>query len=392
MRADIALLTFAYVLSQFYRSFLAVLSEILETDIGAGPDDLALASGLWFLSFAAMQIPVGWALDQVGPRRTSAVLLLVGGGGGAALFALASVPMHINLAMLLIGIGCSPVLMASYYIFARTYPPAIFATLAAVIIGVGSLGNLAGSAPLAWLVDVAGWRTTLAGLAAVSALTAIVLYFVVRDPPRVETDLKGSVLDLLKLPQMWLILPIMFVCYAPAAGLRGLWMGPYFADVLGAGQAQIGLATLIMAVAMILGTFAYGPMDRWFGTRKWVVAGGNVGSIIALSLLVVFVSGPPWLAIVLLAAIGFFGGSFPVAMAHGRAFFPPHLIGRGVTLLNLFGIGGVGVMQVITGRLHVGMTASGAAPTDAYAAVIALFAAIVVVGLVPYLFSRDRTD
>ena len=119
MRPDLILLTFAYVLSQFYRAFLAVLTEVLETDIGAGAEALATASGFWFLAFAAMQLPVGWALDRVGPRRTVSLLLLIGGAGGAAMFALATTPVHVSIAMLLLGVGCSPVLMASYYIFAR---------------------------------------------------------------------------------------------------------------------------------------------------------------------------------------------------------------------------------------------------------------------------------
>ena len=34
---------------------------------------LALSSGVWFLSFALMQLPVGWALDRIGPRLTAAV-------------------------------------------------------------------------------------------------------------------------------------------------------------------------------------------------------------------------------------------------------------------------------------------------------------------------------
>ncbi len=153
MRAGLILLCLAYVLSQFFRAFLAVLSGPLERDLGATPDDLAFASGLWFLVFAAMQIPVGWALDRVGPRRTAAVLLLIGGGGGAALFAVATTPLHVSLAMALIGVGCAPVLMASYYIFARQFPPARFATLAALMLGVGSVGNLVASYPMAFAAE-----------------------------------------------------------------------------------------------------------------------------------------------------------------------------------------------------------------------------------------------
>ena len=67
MHAGLILLCLAYVLSQFFALFW-VLSEVLERDIGAGSEALAQASGLWFLSFAAMQLPAGWPLDRIGPR------------------------------------------------------------------------------------------------------------------------------------------------------------------------------------------------------------------------------------------------------------------------------------------------------------------------------------
>ena len=149
MNAGILLLTLSYVLSQFFRAFLAVLSEVLEADIGTTPDDLAFASGIWFLVFAACQIPIGAALDKIGPRRTAGWLFLIGAGGGAAVFAVATSAFHITLAMGLIGVGCAPVLMASFYIFARDYRPEQFGILASLIVGIGSLGNLGASYPMA---------------------------------------------------------------------------------------------------------------------------------------------------------------------------------------------------------------------------------------------------
>ncbi|MDU8928164.1 MFS transporter [Alisedimentitalea sp. MJ-SS2] len=391
MRADLILLTFAYVLSQFYRAFLAVLTEVLEVDIGATPEALATASGFWFLSFAAMQIPVGWALDRIGPRLTSSVLLLIGGGGGAAMFAVAQAPEHVSIAMLLIGVGCSPVLMASYFIFARVYSPAAFATLAALILGVGSVGNLASALPTTLAVEAFGWRTVMWVMAGISAATAAGLFVMVRDPEKVLSDEKGSVLDLLKMPALWLLFPLMFFHYAPAAGLRGLWLGPYFTDVFGASAGVVGSITLIMGAAMIAGTFAYGPLDRILGTRKWVVFGGNALGLACIVALAFLPQDVLWRAVALCAAIGFFGASFPVLMAHGRSFYPPHLVGRGVTLMNLFGIGGVGVMQVITGKLYSAAEAGGGAVEYPFQVLYWFFAATVLVGLVIYLFSQDRT-
>jgi len=390
MQSGLILLCLAYVLSQFFRAFLAVLSNVLQQDLGAGPDDLAFASSLWFLSFAAMQLPVGWALDRIGPRRTASVLLLIGGGGGALLFALASTPLHINIAMLLIGVGCSPVLMASYYIFAREYPPARFATLAALMLGVGSVGNLVASYPMALASEWVGWRIALGGLSLISAIVALGIQLSVRDPEVVESETKGSVLDLLKLPVMWTILPLMFVNYAPTGGLRGLWIGPYLSDVFGLSTAQIGQATLVMGVAMIIGTLSMGPMDRIFGTRKWVVFTANVAVALTMLALVLLVDRSAFLSVILMAVIGLFGISYTVMMAHGRSFIPAHLVGRGVTLMNLFSIGGVGIMQFVSGRIHSSVVSSD--PSAPYVAIFTFFGVSLAAGMLIYLFSRDSLD
>lgn len=389
MQIGLFLLALAYVLSQFFRAFLAVLTAPLQADLGVGPDVLATASGLWFLSFAAMQIPVGWALDTLGPRRTAGWLLLIGGAGGAAVFAIAQGPLYILVAMLFIGVGCSPVLMASFYIFARTFPPARFATLAAMMIGVGTVGNLISSYPMALAADTIGWRAAMWLLSAASAAVALGILISVRDPAKPEGEEKGSLLDLLRMPVLWLLLPIMFVNYAPIGAVRGLWIGPYLTDVFALTVSQIGIATLAMSLAMIAGTLAYGPLDRILGTRKWVVFAGNAVTALLLVLLIVFSATNAWLSVAIMAGIGFFGASFPVIIAHARGFFPAHLTGRGVTLMNLFGIGGVGVMQFASGRIHSGW--SGGAADAPYIAIFAFLAAALVAGLVVYALSRDTT-
>lgn len=388
MSPGILLLGLAYVLSQFFRAFLAVLTPALGLDIGATPDDLAFASGLWFLTFAAMQIPVGWALDTIGPRKTAAALLLVGGGGGAAVFALATSAAHINIAMALIGIGCAPVLMASYYIFAREYPPAQFAVLASVMVGLGSLGNLVASYPMALAADTMGWRAALWGLGGISALVALGILIFVRDPARVDGEAKGSLAELFRMRVLWFIFPLMGVSYAISGALRGLWIGPYLSEVFDATTGMIGQATLFMGIAMILGTLAYGPLDRILGSRKWMIVGGTVFTLLPALALIVLPGENLWLSITLFCAIGFFGATYPVIMAHGRSFLPPHLIGRGVTMLNLFSIGGVGLLQFFSGRVYRGALPA-ETPTDPYVAVYLLFAICLTVGLTIYLVSRD---
>lgn len=389
MKTGILLLGAAYVLSQFFRAFLAVLTPVLGQDIGATPDDLARASGLWFLAFAAMQIPVGWALDTLGPRRTAGWVLLGGGGGGAAIFALATAPWHIDAAMTLIGVGCSPVLMAAFYIFGREYPPARFAVLASLMLAIGSSGNLVAAYPMALAAELIGWRASLWVLAGLSALVALGIFAFVRDPAPVEDEEGGSLLALFRVRALWLIYPLIGVSYAISIAVRGLWIGPYLGDTFNATTSQIGQASLVMGIGMIIGALAYAQADRILPSRKWMIIGGSMMIMIFGGVIIAAPASSFLLSATMMAATGFFGANYAVLMAHGRSFLPPALIGRGVTMLNLFSIGGVGILQVASGRIYRAALADGAAPTEAYVAVFTLFVASLALGLAFYLFSRD---
>ena len=384
MQLGIVVLCLAYLLSQFFRSFLAVLSSVLATDIGAQPDDLAYALGLLFLVFAIMQIPVGWGLDRVGPRLVSSILLLLGGGGGAFLFSYAQNPTHINLSMALFGIGCSPVLMASYYIFVRSYSPKVFSTLAAAFLGIGSLGNLLGSSPLTYFVGIFGWREVVAFIGIITILISIFLLVAVKDPPVKYENNKseGGFWSILKSRDILLIAPLAIICYAPSAGLRGIWLGPYFEKKFGASIDEIGMIGLIMSLGMIFGTFFYGPLDRIFKTRKWVVMFGNSICLAAISALSFVPELPYKSAVICFTLVGFFGMSFPVVVAHGRSFVPIELSGRGVTLMNLFAIGGVGVLQTISGIVFD--------RAGDFGSVFSVYFILILIGLAVYLFSKDN--
>lgn len=390
--AGIVALAIAYVLSQFYRSFMAVMTPALIADLGATKAELSTASGAWFFVFALMQFAVGVSLDRYGPRRTVTLLLGLCGGGGALLFATATAPWMITVAMGLIGAGCAPVLMASFYIFAREYPPARFAVLGSFLVGFGTAGNVIGATPLAAAAEAFGWREVMGGLAVATVLVAVALALIVRDPPRTDhgkadNGLLGY-LELFRLRELWPILPMLALNYAAAAGIRGLWAGPFLADVHGLDSVAIGNVTLVMALAMVAGNFAYGPLDRIFGTRKWVALIGNLAGALTVAWLALNVTASVSAITVVFALIGLFGTSFGVLMAHGRAFVPPHLTGRGVTLLNFFAIGFVGVLQFITGPV----VQAGAIPGDPASGYVALFwfyAAMLALGVAIYAFAKD---
>jgi sugar phosphate permease len=100
-----------YYLSYLFRTINALISGRLISDTGIGTADLGLLTSVYFLVFAAAQIPVGILLDRFGPRRVQSALLLVA-AAGAGLFAMSSGLVSLAVARAMIGLGVAGALTA----------------------------------------------------------------------------------------------------------------------------------------------------------------------------------------------------------------------------------------------------------------------------------------
>jgi len=386
----ILVLAVAFIFSQFYRAFLAVLTPFLADDLGASKADLSLASGAWFISFALFQFPVGIWLDRHGPRWTASLLFTIA-ALGAFLFAASTAPWMIVLAMILVGIGCSAVLMGAVFLIARNYPPARMAMFMSWVVAFGSVGNIVSTTPLAAAAQAYGWRPVMFAIGAITLLTAAAIATLVRNPDYTEgrnsTGLSGY-LALFRIRELWPLIPLAVVGYNAVSGIRGLWIGPYASETFGVDAVAVGNLSLVLALAMVIGTFIYGPLDALFRTRKWIVVTGQIICASALITLALNVDTALWLTTVLLVVIGMTGVGFGMLLAHSREFLPPHLVGRGVTFMNFCSIGGGGVMQLVTGGL-VTVTTRPDDPGHAYSILFAFYAAVSLTALCVYLTSKD---
>lgn len=366
-----ATLCAAYVLSQFYRSFLAIVAPNLTRELGLGPAELGAISGIWFGAFAFAQFPIGWALDTFGARRTIAGAMLAA-VAGAALFAAAGGFPAMMAAMALIGVGCAPVLMGSMFVFGRGYPPERFAILSSMILGIGALGVLAAATPLAYAVEAFGWRLSMAAIGALTAVATLAVFLLVEDPPLAkraahqEASALSDLVSIMRLKALWPLIPLTFTAYAVVAAERSLWIGPYLLEVHRLDAIQRGNAILAMSLAMSVGAIAYGPAERLLRSPKRTVL---IGSLVAAPAFVILGAVPglsTLSAIVLLSLVGGFGMTYGILMTHARAFFPEHLLGRGITFMNFIFIAGAGIVQAISGLAMRAAAEGGVPPAEAF--------------------------
>lgn len=388
--ASFAALTLAYILSQFFRTSLAVIAPEISRDLDLTAQDLGFLSSVWFIAFALMQIPIGVALDRYGIRRVVAPMVLLA-ALGAILLALAPNLETGIVAQVVIGFGCAPVYMGTLVLLTRWYEPARFASLASMVLALGSLGNLMGTSPLALLSGLVGWRVALAIVAAIVALSASAVWLLVQDgrdgrPSHAsgEHPLRALVgtFKVARNRDLWPLMPMALIGYGVLVTMRGLWGGPYLADLFQLDAIERGNVLFFMSLGMVAGPLLYAQIERRIDRRKWPVLIGSFITLAALAALVVTES--LMVATVALVLIGCFGSVFNMVMAQGRRFFQPHEMGRGLTLLNGACFGGAAALQALTGQV-----AADASP-PVWTPVFATLGGLLAIAMLFLAFSRDR--
>ena len=159
----------AYFFSALVRAVTATLAPQFSAELGLSAGDLGLLAGAYFLGFASTQIPLGSALDRIGPRRV--LLGLLGAAViGCIAFAQAQSFLALTLARALIGVGVSACLMAPLTTFRHRFDDRSQLRANSWMLMTGSLGMVASTLPVQWLLPVIGWRGLFWALAAAFAL------------------------------------------------------------------------------------------------------------------------------------------------------------------------------------------------------------------------------
>ncbi len=389
----------AYVMSQFYRTSNGVIAKQLSAEFGLSAEALGGLTGVFFVSFAAAQIPLGMLFDRFGVRRTLPILL-TSAVAGAVTYGLAGGFASLLAGRLLMGLGVSGVLVGALFLFGRWVPADRYATWLGRMVAIGGIGVLLSTTPLGLVAESIGWRYAFYGAAAVTALGALLIYLLVRDAPPGHAPaaarpegLKESVqgvIEVLRTRRLPTVMGMALASYPVLTAILGLWGGPYLADVYGLDTIASGNVLLLMAVALIAGNIVFGPLEQMLDTRKWLVVGCAALMLISLALLALIPRPPLAMVMALFALISFCSAFNIVITGHGRALFPDRLAGRGMAMLAIALMGGPAILQSVTGLIMGAFPAAdGAAPLVAYQAVFGFLAATVLLALLPYLCLPD---
>jgi predicted MFS family arabinose efflux permease len=373
---------FAYFISALIRAITATLSPTLTQEFSLNARDLGLLAGGYFLGFAAMQLPLGTWLDRQGPKKVSLYFLSMAALGCIA-FSWATSFSGLLAARVLCGVGVSACLMAPLTAYRRWFEPTTLMRANSWMLMTGSLGMVASTLPVQWLVPLVGWRLLFVGLGLmVVAAVVFIAWQVPRwgvvssaEPQALASG--GRYAEVWRHPYFRKMAPIGFFVYGGLVAIQTLWAAPWMMKVAGYSSSQAASGLFWINVAMLIAFWAWGLVSPWLARR-----GLGADRLIALGLPASFAL----LAIIIIcaksmndSAAGLFAmycvSCTFVALAQpavGMAFSPAQA-GRALSAYNLVIFSGVFVVQWGMGLAIDGLKALGLEEVAAFQWSMGLF-------------------
>jgi predicted MFS family arabinose efflux permease len=386
----------AYFFSALIRSITATLSPILTAELGLQEGDLGLLAGGYFLGFALMQLPLGLWLDRWGAKRVN-VLLLTAAVLGCFVFSQAESFYGLMAARTLIGIGVSACLIASLTGFRHWLSPENQHRANSWMLMTGSLGMLASTLPVQWLLPVLGWRSLfmiLGGMFLVAM--AVQLWQVPKThPDHPHSDQPKGYGSIFAHPYFKKMLWIGLINYGGMLSIQTLWSVPWMMHVGGYTAAQAAAGLFAINLAMLCTFWTWGWIAPKLYKNGWPVErlilwGVPLNVIFLLTL--IWGSSPARLPAELLL-VGFCVSSTAASLAQpavGQAF-SKEWAGRALSAYNLIIFIGVFAMQWGIGLTVDFFQSLGLDKAQAFQGAFSVYACLCLIAYFHFISSRNTS-
>lgn len=371
------LLPFAagYFLSYLFRTVNAVIAGDLMADLNLSAVDLGLLTSVYFLVFAAVQLPLGALLDRFGPSLVQSVLMLLA-SIGALIFASADSFTALVIGRSFIGLGVAVALMAGVKAIAMWLPPDRLPLATGCLVTLGALGALTATGPADLLVQHVGWRALFVVFAGLSAIAALVVLFAAPEPTTRPSSQRSRARfsAIYRDPRFWRIAPVSALGVGTSWSLQGLWASPWLRDVDGLERAAVVNLLTVMAIAVCASALLLGlAADRLrrVGVKTESILVSTLGlSMLAQAGLVLGCPLPPVLLWTIIAAAG---AATVLSFALMGEYFPRTISGRANSALNLLHVSAAFALQLATGFIiEQWPDTRGAYPAEAHRAAMAV--------------------
>ncbi len=264
-----------------YQYILRVMPNIMMADIVQQFDMDVITfgqfSGIYYIGYTLMHLPVGIFLDRYGPRKVMPICILMTVVGLVPIL-VANFWVYPIIGRALIGMGSSAAILGVFKVIRLTFVEERFTRMLSFSVTIGLIGAIYGGGPVNYMCQSWGYQMVVGTFIAMGLILAAVTYFIIPDIEKKDgaSDRSCVISDI---KTVFGTPKVMAICL-----FAGMMVGPLegFADVWGTGflkksySFEAGIAASLPSLIFIGMCFG-GPILSFIAERM----NNYLGTIVA---------------------------------------------------------------------------------------------------------------
>ncbi len=275
-----------------YQYILRVMPNIMLSDImtqfGIDAATFGQFSGVYYIGYSLMHLPLGILLDRYGPKKvlTGCILLSV---AGLMPLLFADYWLYPIMGRLLIGIGSSGAILGVFKIIRMTFSEERFPRMLSISVMIGLIGAIYGGGPVSYMHSQLGYRMVIELFAIGGVMLALATYLIV---PQQQSSEQGTVLSGIRevLSNRRVVFSCLFAGLLVGAleGFADVWATAFLKQVYGFdGTLSASLPSLIF-IGMCFGAPVLSLVAEKAGSYLATIVGAGVVMTLSFVLMLTF--------------------------------------------------------------------------------------------------------
>ena len=272
-----------------YQYLLRVMPNIMLEDImrqfNIGAATFGQFSGIYYIGYSLMHMPIGIMLDRFGPRKVMTVCIL--------LTVIGLLPMvfadhwiYPIAGRLLIGMGSSAAILGVFKIVRITFSEKRFPRMLSLSVTIGLMGAIYGGAPVSYMREAFGYQSLILLFAAAGIVLAMITYLIVPDE---KSAPQSTVLSDIKevLSNNRVVLSCLFagLMVGPLEGFADVWGTAFLKQVYGLDSTLSASLPSMIFIGMCFGAPVLSLIAEKVGSYIATIIGAGIAMAVSFSLL-----------------------------------------------------------------------------------------------------------
>lgn len=238
-------------------------------------------SGVYYLGYCAMHLPIAIMLDRYGPKKVMPVCMLLTVIGTLPIV-FADYWVYPIVGRALIGMGSSAAILGAFKVIRMGFKEERFTRMLSLAVTIGLIGAIYGGGPLSYFCDTLGYQMVVQICAGVGIALAALTYFIVPNmAPAPHRPIIADIKEVITNPKVIAICLCAGLLVGPLEGFADVWATEFLKEVYGFETSIASYLPSMIFVGMCFGA----PVLSLIAEKTGSYLGSIIGAGIVMAVI-----------------------------------------------------------------------------------------------------------